>query len=149
MYLLDTNIVSFIPRDGENSKIIKQYLAQKLNTNNKLDLFISVITYQELMFGIEEVKRKNGKDYKKEYFIALMDFIKNSLLVLDYTKEMSQKFSKTQSKLLGDGICVDDFDIMIATTALDNDFTLVTNNTKDFENIPNLKLEDWTKTFKN
>jgi predicted nucleic acid-binding protein len=70
MYLLDTNIVSFIPRDGENSKIIKQYLAQKLNTNNKLDLFISVITYQELMFGIEEGKRNNGKDYKKEYFIV-------------------------------------------------------------------------------
>lgn len=145
MYLLDTNIVSFIPRGGENSKNIKENLAQKFKLNHKVDLFISVITFQELVFGIEEGKRKHGKGYKKEYFTALLDFVKNNLIVLDYTQEMSQKFSKIQPKLLSIGICVDDFDMMIATTAIESDFVLITNNIKDFKKIPNLKLEDWTK----
>lgn len=145
MYLLDTNIVSFIPKGGENSKNIKQNLAQKFKHNHKVDLFISVITFQELVFGVEEGKRKHGKAHKKEYFTALLDFVKNNLIVLDYTQEMSQKFSKIQPKLLSIGVCVDDFDMMIATTAIESDFVLITNNTKDFKNIPNLKLEDWTK----
>jgi predicted nucleic acid-binding protein len=32
---------------------------------------------------------------------------------------------------------------MIGSVALVNDLTLVTHNTKDFENIPGLRLQDW------
>jgi tRNA(fMet)-specific endonuclease VapC len=32
---------------------------------------------------------------------------------------------------------------MIASVALVHDLTLVTHNTKDFENIPDLRVEDW------
>jgi tRNA(fMet)-specific endonuclease VapC len=32
---------------------------------------------------------------------------------------------------------------MIASVALVNDLTLVTHNTRDFENIPGLRLQDW------
>jgi len=41
------------------------------------------------------------------------------------------------------GIVVDSVDIMIASVALVHDLTLVTHNTADFQNIPNLRLEDW------
>lgn len=41
------------------------------------------------------------------------------------------------------GIRIGDMDLMIAATAIYNDLTLVTNNTKHFENMPNLKLENW------
>jgi len=34
---------------------------------------------------------------------------------------------------------------MIASVALERDLTLVTNNTADFEHIPDLRLEDWLK----
>jgi tRNA(fMet)-specific endonuclease VapC len=34
-------------------------------------------------------------------------------------------------------------DLMIASVALVNDLTLVTHNTRDFENIPGLRLQDW------
>ena len=40
-------------------------------------------------------------------------------------------------------IRIEDMDLFIAATALYNDLTLVTNNTKHFENIPGLKLENW------
>lgn len=37
----------------------------------------------------------------------------------------------------------DEFDLIIAVTALENEFVLVTDNLKDFRYIKNLKLENW------
>jgi tRNA(fMet)-specific endonuclease VapC len=34
-------------------------------------------------------------------------------------------------------------DLMIAATAITHDLILVTHNTKDFENIPDLQMVDW------
>jgi tRNA(fMet)-specific endonuclease VapC len=34
-------------------------------------------------------------------------------------------------------------DLLIAAVALTHDLTLVTHNTQHFQNIPNLRLEDW------
>lgn len=41
------------------------------------------------------------------------------------------------------GLAAPAVDFMIAATALANDLTLVTHNTKDFANIPGLRVEDW------
>ena len=41
------------------------------------------------------------------------------------------------------GIVIPALDLLIAAVALLYDLTLVTNNTKDFQNIPGLRLEDW------
>ena len=38
---------------------------------------------------------------------------------------------------------LDKMDLFIAATALVNDYTLVTHNTRHFSRIPGLKLEDW------
>jgi tRNA(fMet)-specific endonuclease VapC len=45
--------------------------------------------------------------------------------------------------LLRQGIRVSPVDLMIASVALVHDLTLVTHNTRDFQNIPGLRLEDW------
>ena len=41
------------------------------------------------------------------------------------------------------GITVDDMDLLIGVTALVYDLTMVTHNTRHFQHIPNLRLEDW------
>jgi tRNA(fMet)-specific endonuclease VapC len=38
---------------------------------------------------------------------------------------------------------MDNMDLLIGVTALEYDLTLVTHNTRHFQNIPNLRLEDW------
>ena len=43
------------------------------------------------------------------------------------------------------GQTVDDFDLLIGATALAHDMTMVTNNTKDFNQLQGIVLEDWTK----
>ena len=48
------------------------------------------------------------------------------------------------AELYQKGFTVGEIDILIAAVCLANDYTLVTGNTKDFENIHGLKLVDWT-----
>ncbi|MCC7474350.1 MAG: type II toxin-antitoxin system VapC family toxin [Pirellulales bacterium] len=50
---------------------------------------------------------------------------------------------KLNGHLLRQGIVVSQPDLMIAATALVHDLTLVTHNTRDFQHVPGLRLEDW------
>ena len=54
--------------------------------------------------------------------------------------EIACRVAKTAHRM---GITVAAVDLWIASVALAHGLTLVTNNTKDFENIPGLRLEDW------
>lgn len=37
----------------------------------------------------------------------------------------------------------DEFDLLIGTTAIENNLTLITDNSKDFKNLNGLKLDNW------
>jgi len=52
-------------------------------------------------------------------------------------------YGKIQGMLNRAGMRRSEIDLMIACVALTNDLTLVTHNTADFQNIPNLRIEDW------
>ena len=52
-------------------------------------------------------------------------------------------FADIKTKMYTQAIRIEDMDLFIAATAIYNDLTLVTNNTKHFKNIPLLELENW------
>jgi tRNA(fMet)-specific endonuclease VapC len=54
-----------------------------------------------------------------------------------------RKFGTVRAQRLQVGISVSRLDLLIASVALVHDLTLVTHNTADFQNIPNLRLDDW------
>ncbi|MEY2975943.1 MAG: hypothetical protein RLZZ435_80, partial [Cyanobacteriota bacterium] len=41
------------------------------------------------------------------------------------------------------GLLITPIDLFIGATALHHEYTLITANIKHFQNIPNLKLENW------
>ena len=43
------------------------------------------------------------------------------------------------------GSIIDEFDLLIGVTAVYNNMILVTNNTRHFQRIKNIKIEDWTR----
>lgn len=63
--------------------------------------------------------------------------------VLDYDSACALEFGKLRGQMLRQGEVVFELDLMIASVALVHDLTLVTNNTKHFQPIPGLRLEDW------
>ncbi len=67
----------------------------------------------------------------------------NDVEVLPYDEECAERFGRERGSLMRQGISVPTPDLMIAAVALVHDLTLVTHNTADFRNVPNLRLADW------
>ena len=114
----------------------KHGVADKIDTLVKESLYISEITYAELLFGVEksELKTKNIK--------LLTDFI--SELPIITISNVIPLFAKEKARLYKMGKPVSDFDLLICCTAVVNNLILLTNNTKHFINIQGIKLDDIT-----
>lgn len=97
---------------------------------------VSVVSYGELVYGAEKSKsvEKNLKTVHE---------IKDIFPLADITSDIMDVFGSIKAHVQKIGKTSDDMDLLIAATAIANEMTLVTHNTKHFEHIPNLKLTDW------
>lgn len=59
--------------------------------------------------------------------------------------DAAENYAIVKTKLRSQGIMIDEFDLMIAATALSESYILVTDNVKHFQRIAGLKLENWIK----
>ncbi|HON77557.1 MAG TPA: PIN domain-containing protein, partial [Spirochaetota bacterium] len=106
--------------------------------NENIPKSISVITYGELLFGA-----KKSQNYEKN--LAIVYRIKELFPIIDIDKAIIETFSELKANLQKTGSPIDDFDILIASTALTSNSTLVTNNEKHFNRIKGLKIENWSE----
>jgi len=132
MYMLDTNMCIYIIKKKSKNVL------NKLKQNRKKGLFISSITLAELEFG-----NANADDlYKERNRIALIEFL--TIMEIKYFDENAAKEYGIIKKDLKDRNClIGPYDMLIGAHAKSLNLTLVTNNTKEFERIPNLKIENW------
>lgn len=63
--------------------------------------------------------------------------------MIDFDRAAAVEFGKIQDELKQIGQPTGEQDAMIAAVARSRQSVLVTNNTRHFENISNLQLEDW------
>ena len=128
-YLLDTNICIYFIK-GQYS------LNKKILEIGEENCFISEITVAELKYGIENSKTVEVMRKIVEAFIPKFPIIPiyNSLDI----------YAKEKAKLRRQGLLVDDFDILIGSTAVANNMIMVTNNVSHLSRIDNIIIEDWT-----
>jgi len=129
-FLLDTNICIYFMKGMYN-------LDQKIDQIGNENCFISEITLAELKFGVANSQNRKKNKKALEYFLSGIKIIPiyNSFDI----------YAEEKARLKKEGNLVDDFDLLIAATAVSNNMTLATNNTKHFLRIRNLKIEDWTR----
>lgn len=127
--MLDTNICSFIIRN----KSLKENLKQ-ITDNDTLS--ISSIVASELLFGAH---KKDSKNLLK----IVEKFIEN-FVVFEYDLKAADCYAKIRTTLEKQGLIIGSNDLLIAAHALSLDSTLITNNTREFRRVQNLKLEDWS-----
>ncbi len=73
---------------------------------------------------------------------TLHDFAK-SFVSLPFDDQSAQIHGEIRALLSSKGTPIGPYDLQIAAIALANDLILVTHNTREFERVPNLKIEDW------
>ena len=129
MYCLDTSIVVAIFR-GEKG------IENKIKGIDPDKIFFTDITLCELFKGAYK-SRNQEKD------IALVRDFLNNFRFLGLTAVSCEIFGKDLNTLARIGKLTQEFDLIIASIAKENDLILVTRNIKHFENIPDLKLEEW------
>lgn len=129
-YLLDTNICIYL--------IKKRPLAvlERFRQYSPKDVAISTITLFELQYGIEKSQyRQRSKDALAKFLLPL------NLINLDRSSAVEAAIIRAQ--LEKKGMPIGPYDLLIAGLARSLDMILVTNNTKEFERIDGLHLENW------
>jgi len=126
-YLIDSDILIYFLKG-------KREVVKKLSQIPIDDLYISRINYTELIYGAYNSAKINQNLKVIEPFLE-------SFNVLEFTKVSSVIFAKEKARLKKNGNIIADMDLMIASIAIENDCTLISNNIKHFNRVQNLKLE--------
>ncbi len=130
MFLLDTDTIIYNLKGNE---AIKRNLQDHFEDPMK----ICVITLMELYFGAYKSKKITGN-------LSKVRTIENAFEIISAGSECAEIFGMLKASLEKSGTLLDDFDLIIASCAMTNNLTLVTNNTKHFNRIDSLKLTNWT-----
>jgi tRNA(fMet)-specific endonuclease VapC len=131
MYLLDTDILIYSLKAHE---IVQQNLRHHLHD----PINVSAVTLMELYYGAY-------KSQKIANNLAKVKAIENSLEIIPVNREMVEIFGVLKSDLEKVGKPLDDFDLILAATAMSHNLIIVTNNEKHFGRIDGLKMENWSK----
>jgi len=130
MYLLDTNICIYAIKNKPISVL------ERIKENSRFGIYISSLTIAELEYGIENSNRV------EENRVSLIKFL-SIFNILSFDDSDAIPYGKLKAKLKKEGNIIGPIDMLLAAQALSKDLILVTNNTKEFERIENLKLENW------
>lgn len=130
-YLLDTNICVYFFK-GQFS------LIEKIREVGFENCVVSEITIAELKYGIAKSTKKEKNQHALDTFQAKIEVLPIFPALDIYATEKARL--KTQGKML------DDFDLLIGSTAIFNNLTLVTKNVSDFNRLDRIVIEDWTTT---
>jgi tRNA(fMet)-specific endonuclease VapC len=128
-FMLDTDISSYIIKRRPAT------LIEKFEKHAE-SLSVSVMTAAELRFGAE----KAGRQKLNELVEAYLD----RLAILDWTNEVCGYYARIRSALERSGKPIGNMDLLIASHAVSQGMTLVTNNLKHFSNVSDLKVEVWS-----
>ena len=133
VFMLDTNICSFIIRERPQSVLIR--LQEEVQAKNRIVL--SAITYAELLYGA------NNKKASPRLVQVVYEFVNRMDEVLPWDHKALEEAARVKKALESLGTPIGGNDTAIAGHALSQGCTLVTNNTGEFARVAGLKIEDW------
>jgi predicted nucleic acid-binding protein len=131
-HLLDTSVYSQRLRPHPLPGVVRRW--RELGDDA---VAISAIVEAELRYGLE---KKRSERLWQEY----RAYLENRLAVLPVDKAVAEVFARLKAAQEAGGEPRADFDLLIAATAISHKLALATLNTRHFEGIGGLSVEDWS-----
>ena len=128
--MLDTNICIYIMKKKPETVL------NQLKKYEKGEICISAITLAELEYGVS----KSSSPSKNQ--LALTIFL-SGISVLPFDEKASVEYGNIRAELEKQGKPIVANDLLIVAHARSLNFTLITNNTKEFNRANGLKVENW------
>src|SRR3990167_4171895 len=129
-YLLDTCTVSHFVKGEINT-------LNRLKSTPPSEIAISSITVMEIEYGLSL-----NPSVMKKIKMMLNEFME-IITILDYTQDDASQSALVRALLKQQGSPIGRYDILLAGVALNHKTIFVTSNTKEFERVNGLKLENW------
>jgi len=129
-FLLDTNTCIYIHRQRP-AEVLARFRRLKAG-----EAAVSTVTYGELLFGAE-------KSAGREKALKIVDDFISVVRVLPLLPEIARTYGATRALLEAKGQPIGANDLWIAAHAKAMNLTLVTNNVREFDRVPGLKVQNW------
>jgi tRNA(fMet)-specific endonuclease VapC len=132
--MLDTNILIYLIKNKPPA------VAERVNAlEGSAELCMSFVTFAELLMGAERSTRKPD-------VLRRLDALTRVVTVrYEVNRAICEHYAVQFTRLRAAGTPIGANDLWIACHALADDCTLVTNNTREFERVAGLKLENWAE----
>jgi len=130
MVFLDTNICAYF-MSRKYPTVTAQFKARDPQT-----LFVSALVAGELAYGVELSTRVESNRTNLDAFLSMLH-------IVAWDEQAMWHFGQQKARLKKAGAKIGEMDLLIGCQALALGATMVTNNTREFEHIEGLKLENW------
>ena len=130
-YMLDTNICIYLIKQ-KSSNVLRHFESHGVG-----DIGLSSITLAELRYGVAKSRHSEKNRQALDEFILPLE-------IAEFDEKAAEKYGTIRTLLEKDGRIVGPMDMLIGAHAMSLRATLVTNNTREFRQIKNLKVVDWS-----
>jgi len=131
MYLLDSDALIFVLRG--QPKVVENFEVHAADPKA-----LSVISYGELLYGAMKSAKPVENTARVRRLVELFP-------VVDVSRSVMETFSSLKAECEKRGKQPGDLDLVIASTAIQLNYTLVTSNVRHFRHVPGLAIENWAK----
>jgi tRNA(fMet)-specific endonuclease VapC len=131
-FMLDTDTCSYVVKRSHPA------LLKRLQAVPVADVCMSVVTKAELLYGVAVSPRRSQDGAALAAFLPYVD-------VLEFPEQAADHYADIRADLRKRGAMIGANDLFIAAHARAMGLTLVTNNTREFERVAGLDVENWTR----
>ena len=131
-YMLDTNICIYAIKHKPEQVLLR------LQKHDPSEICISSVTYAELVHGVEKSQAIERNRVALALLLAKIE-------IMNFDALAAESYGKIRADLEKAGKPIGPLDMMIAGHAKALGYVVVTNNTKEFERVEGLKLENWAE----
>jgi tRNA(fMet)-specific endonuclease VapC len=131
-FLFDTDVLSNLCRNTPSPSLRRRLVETPAD-----EQATSSITLGELLFGAHRLGSA-GVRYQSQ-----IEALVRNLAVLPFDERSARTYAELRADLERQGAGIGDGDTRIASVALTHGLVMVTGNTRHFERVPGLQVENW------